>query len=129
MAGALWYLFAIERADRCWLEEIEKQEWNHRYLYCGEDRTPDSVFSNLTLIASTLNASCPFIDPDEIKDSTNFDFGIFADALKSGIVDYDDFPTKIFYCFWWGLRNLRFVKTCNPFTPFLFISQAIFQDS
>ncbi|GLT53352.1 hypothetical protein SLA2020_266300 [Shorea laevis] len=37
---------------------------------------------------------------------TLFDFGIFLDALQSGVVESTDFPQKLFYCFWWGLRNL-----------------------
>nr|XP_048334488.1 cyclic nucleotide-gated ion channel 1-like [Ziziphus jujuba var. spinosa] len=102
VAGAVWYLLAIERADRCWHDQFKNKPWDHSYLYCGEDRK-DLPIADISL---ALNTSCPFIDPDEIKNSGIFNFGIFADALTSGIVDYDDFSTKIFYCFWWGLRNL-----------------------
>ncbi|KAL1344320.1 hypothetical protein AAHE18_08G038200 [Arachis hypogaea] len=38
--------------------------------------------------------------------TTLFDFGIFLDALQSGVVASEDFPQKFFYCFWWGLQNL-----------------------
>ncbi|KAK7835763.1 cyclic nucleotide-gated ion channel 1, partial [Quercus suber] len=37
-----------------------------------------------------------------------FDFGIFLEALQSGVLESKDFPQKLFYCFWWGLQNLRF---------------------
>ncbi|EFH56500.1 hypothetical protein ARALYDRAFT_904099 [Arabidopsis lyrata subsp. lyrata] len=55
-----------------------------------------------------LNKSCPLIDPDKITNSTDFDFGLYIDALKSGVLEVKprDFPRKFVYCFWWGLRNI-----------------------
>jgi hypothetical protein len=50
-----------------------------------------------------LNNPCPVQTPN----TTLFDFAIFLDALQSGVVESTDFPQKLFYCFWWGLRNLR----------------------
>jgi cyclic nucleotide gated channel len=41
------------------------------------------------------------------EDKKQFDFGIFLDALQSGVVESRDFTDKLFYCFWWGLKNLR----------------------
>ncbi|CAN8237703.1 unnamed protein product [Cochlearia groenlandica] len=97
--GALWYLIAVEREDRCWREACEKRQegCDFRFLYCDE---------NNNVINDFLTTSCPFINPDDINNSTVFNFGIFTDALKSGIVESDDFWKKFFYCFWWGLRNL-----------------------
>lgn len=37
-----------------------------------------------------------------------FDFGIYLPALQSDIVGSTNFPVKLGYCFWWGLRNLRY---------------------
>ena len=55
-----------------------------------------------------LNSSCPILE----EDKSQFDFGIFLDGLQSGIVESStDFPQKFFYCFWWGLRNLRCAYT------------------
>lgn len=51
-----------------------------------------------------LNTSCPIKTPN----TTRFDFGIFLNALDSGVVESMDFPQKFFYCFWWGLQNLRY---------------------
>ncbi|KAJ9171505.1 hypothetical protein P3X46_014864 [Hevea brasiliensis] len=96
--GAYWYLFSIEREHGCWRTVCKAPQCNSTDLYCGEQR-----FANLS---SFLKDSCPFIQPDEIKNSTVFNFGIFTDALESGIVETWDFPRKFFYCFWWGLRNL-----------------------
>ncbi|WJX34165.1 Cyclic nucleotide-gated ion channel 1 [Trifolium repens] len=56
----------------------------------------------LVAIATFLNASCPIQSPN----TTLFNFGIFLDALQSGVVGSTDFPQKFFYCFWWGLKNL-----------------------
>ncbi|WZZ41657.1 hypothetical protein YC2023_037916 [Brassica napus] len=96
--GALWYLISVEREDRCWREACEKRQGCElRFLYCD---------GNNNVINDYLTTSCPFINPDDITNSTTFNFGIFTDALKSGIVESDDFWKKFFYCFWWGLRNL-----------------------
>ncbi|KAH0881910.1 hypothetical protein HID58_058006 [Brassica napus] len=95
--GSFWYLISIERKDRCWRETCAKiKGCIHAYLYCsgGEDNS------------QYLIGSCPLMDPEEIKNSTVFNFGIFAEALQSGVVESMDFPKKFFYCFWWGLRNL-----------------------
>lgn len=113
MFGALWYLISVEREDRCWREACEKrrQGCDFRFLYCDE---------NSNVINDFLTTSCPFIDPDDITNSTVFNFGIFTDALKSGIIESDDFLKKFFYCFWWGLRNLRFAS------QFISMSSSIF---
>ncbi|XP_033148408.1 probable cyclic nucleotide-gated ion channel 3 [Brassica rapa] len=98
--GSFWYLISIERKDRCWRETCAKIEGCvHGNLYCsgGEDNS------------QYLIGSCPLMDPEEIKNSTVFNFGIFAEALQSGVVESMNFPKKFFYCFWWGLRNLSAV--------------------
>ncbi|EFH56499.1 ATCNGC3 [Arabidopsis lyrata subsp. lyrata] len=96
--GSFWYLISIERKDRCWREACAKiVGCSHEKLYCSPTGEDNRQF---------LNGSCPLIDPEEISNSTVFNFGIFADALQSGVVESRDFPKKFFYCFWWGLRNL-----------------------
>jgi hypothetical protein len=57
-------------------------------------------------ILNFLNGSCPILEEDKNK----FDFGIFLDALQSGVVESRDFTDKLFYCFWWGLKNLRYAS-------------------
>lgn len=99
--GSFWYLISIERKDRCWREACEKIEGCvHANLYCSPTGEDNRRF---------LNGSCPLIDPEDITDSTFFNFGIFTEALQSRVVESGDFPKKFFFCFWWGLRNLRFV--------------------
>ncbi|KAL0412215.1 UNVERIFIED_CONTAM: Cyclic nucleotide-gated ion channel 1 [Sesamum latifolium] len=95
--GSFWYLIAIERKDRCW--RIACGDHNGcklNDLYCGDDRGNTSF----------LNSSCPLLEPNEIKSPADFDFGIFLDALQSHVAEHRDFPRKLTYCFWWGLRNL-----------------------
>ncbi|CAK9165783.1 unnamed protein product [Ilex paraguariensis] len=97
VVGALWYLFTIEREDRCWHIACGNHNCTPRYLYCGESRVGNFSF---------LNVSCPLLQPNEIRNETDFDFGIFLDALQSRVVETRDFKQKFFYCFWWGLRGL-----------------------
>ncbi|KAE8722117.1 putative cyclic nucleotide-gated ion channel 10 [Hibiscus syriacus] len=99
--GAFWYLFSIERQDRCWRDALGNGDKG--VLYCIKETTRAR---NETLV-NLLNTTCPLTDPDEIKDPNAFNFGIFIDALDSGVVVRTmDFPKKFLYCFWWGLRSL-----------------------
>ncbi|KAI3818509.1 hypothetical protein L1987_12318 [Smallanthus sonchifolius] len=97
VVGALWYLFAIESELRCWHIACKKHNCHSQYLYCGKGRVGDYGF---------LNTSCPLLERNEIKDSTNFDFGIFLDALQTRVLETRDFRQKILYCSWWGLQSL-----------------------
>ncbi|PWA35230.1 cyclic nucleotide-gated ion channel 1 [Artemisia annua] len=94
--GSFWYLLSIDREDECWREACWKMKCDAKFLYCGENREGDYSF---------LNTSCSLLQPNEIKNSTHFDFGIFLDAFESHVVENKKF-TKLLYCFWWGLRNL-----------------------
>lgn len=95
MIGAFWYLSSIERETTCWRKACNKsKECIHSSFNCDHKINFDSL----------LNVSCPIKTPN----TTIFDFGIYHDALDSGIVESMDFPQKLFYCFWWGLQNLRY---------------------
>ncbi|CAI0412911.1 unnamed protein product [Linum tenue] len=89
--GAFWYLFSVERLTVCWKRACNTSSCRDT-LYC------DGPLGNLAF----LNTSCP-VNPEN---ADVFNFGIFLDALQSGVVSSHDFPKKFFYCFWWGLRNL-----------------------
>lgn len=96
--GAFWYLISLERETTCWKQACGNSTiCTRRDLYCDTGgRHPDKT--------AFLNSSCPIL----VEDKEKFDFGIFLDGLQSGIVESKtDFPQKFFYCFWWGLRNLR----------------------
>ncbi|KAJ0435273.1 putative Ion transport domain-containing protein [Helianthus annuus] len=94
---ALWYLFAIESELRCWRMACKRHKCNSNYLYCGKDHVTNYGF---------LKTSCPLLERNDIKDSTNFDFGIFLDALQTRILETRDFRQKILYCSLWGLQSL-----------------------
>ncbi|PHU17855.1 Cyclic nucleotide-gated ion channel 1 [Capsicum chinense] len=98
VVGAFWYLFSVERQDTCWRSACDKiPDCSSDYLYCGGKMNGN---------ASLLNSSCPFLQQEDIKDANDFDFGIALDALQFRVVEKRKFWTKLFYCFWWGLRNL-----------------------
>ncbi|KAJ7959309.1 cyclic nucleotide-gated ion channel 1 [Quillaja saponaria] len=120
--GSFWYLFPIERETTCWQEACRKNIMcNQTSLYCHEQQVVN--MSTKTF----LNESCPIQDTN----TAIFNFGIFLDALQSGVVASTDFRHKFSYCFWWGLRNLSSVgqnlETSNYFSEiwfavFIFIS-------
>lgn len=107
VVGAFWYLFAIERQNTCWVKGSRSCGFNPVGLYCGAESRRNNITPQ---VHDCLNAACPLIDPDDIVNTTTFNFGIFFDALQSHVVERNDFQNKFFYCFWWGLRNLRFVQ-------------------
>ena len=97
-------MFSIEREYTCWQDACKNNTGcNPHSFYCDGDYS----FSTL------LNQSCPIQTPNTML----FNFGIFLDALQSGVVESKDFPEKFFYCFWWGLQNLR----CAQIRCFSFI--------
>ncbi|GLT46657.1 hypothetical protein SLA2020_204000 [Shorea laevis] len=99
--GAIWYLISLERQDQCWRNVAGKNETKVALLYCDhENKSSEDDFLRL------LDTNCSLIDPDDITNSTVFNFGIFSEALQSEIVEARRFRKKFFYCFWWGLRNL-----------------------
>ncbi|CAA2966289.1 cyclic nucleotide-gated ion channel 1 [Olea europaea subsp. europaea] len=92
--GAFWYLISIERESACWQEACRgRPDCRHASLYCEADHTG---------FRQILNNSCPIQE----SNGTSFDFGIYLNALQSGVLGSTDFPQKFFYCFWWGLQNL-----------------------
>ncbi|KAI3731858.1 hypothetical protein L1987_63050 [Smallanthus sonchifolius] len=98
VVGALWYFFAIESELRCWHNACKRHNCQSKYLYCGESRVGDYGF---------LNTSCPLLERSELKNSTDFDFGIYLDAFQTHVLERIDIRKKILYCSLWGLQNLR----------------------
>ncbi|KAF7133070.1 hypothetical protein RHSIM_Rhsim09G0204800 [Rhododendron simsii] len=92
--GAFWYLFSIEREVAHWKKA------------CGNQTgcINSSVYCNRSIgFKVILNDYYPVQTPN----AAQFDYGIFLNAHKSGVVGSIDFPEKFFYCFWWGLKSLR----------------------
>lgn len=100
IVGAFWYLFGIERNDACWQDACHslKGKCNTDFLYCYNQKMTGYGIWN-TSRDSVLEKNCKAEDGP-------FDFGIFAQALKSGIFSSNSFFSKYCYCLWWGLQNL-----------------------
>ena len=107
IVGAFWYLLSVERNDTCWQKACKENRdsdgiCDTKFLYCGnQDIKGYDAWKNIS--ESVINSGCP-VDDD---DNPPFDFGIFKQALSSGIVSSRNFLSKYCYCLWWGLQNLR----------------------
>ncbi|KAH7849691.1 hypothetical protein Vadar_021545 [Vaccinium darrowii] len=111
--GAFWYLFSIERETTCWKKAYgNRTECVNYSVYCDHS-TGFKVF---------LNESCSIETPN----AALFDFGIFLDALQSGVVGSTNYPEKFFYCFWWGLQNLRQFSWSKPQDKYLCLGNLLF---
>lgn len=64
--------------------------------------------------------------PIQEENATIFDFGMYLQALQSDIVLPKNFLEKFFYCFWWGLQNLRYVER-NAL--FIVVARCVFYNS
>ncbi|KAM1446242.1 hypothetical protein ACFX2I_042162 [Malus domestica] len=99
--GAFWYFFSIQQETLCWYNACAKHSPDPvgcmNTFYCGHQTT------NSRNIAF-LNEHCPLDTPDGVL--PQFNFGIFLDSLQNHNVDHIQFGRKLFYSFWWGLRNL-----------------------
>ncbi|XP_044468319.1 cyclic nucleotide-gated ion channel 1-like isoform X2 [Mangifera indica] len=91
--GALWYLMAIERETECWKNACRNHtECSNASFYCS-GKLRDYKF---------LDGTCP----TKKLNNTIYDFGIFHDAIQSGVVERTNIPQKFLRCFLWGLQNL-----------------------
>ncbi|XP_059637734.1 probable cyclic nucleotide-gated ion channel 5 isoform X2 [Cornus florida] len=101
IVGAFWYLLSAERNDTCWQKACNNNTaCETNFLYCGkQDMTGFDAWHNIS--DSVLNSACSVEG-----DNPPFDFGIFKQALSSGIVSSSKFLSKYCYCLWWGLQNL-----------------------
>ncbi|XP_010483350.1 PREDICTED: probable cyclic nucleotide-gated ion channel 5 [Camelina sativa] len=103
IVGAFWYLLALERNDTCWQEACnDAGNCSTDFLYCGNQNMDGYAVWNKTK-EPVLQSNCR-ADLDD--NNPPFDFGIYTQALSSGIVSSQDFIVKYCYCLWWGLQNL-----------------------
>ncbi|KAF3947654.1 hypothetical protein CMV_026241 [Castanea mollissima] len=91
--GAFWYFFSTQRMTACWHKYCERETGCVQSSFNRDLNEGNHTF---------LNNVCRINKPD----AKLFDFGIFLEALQSGVFQSTDFPQKLFYCFWWGLQNL-----------------------
>lgn len=100
--GAFWYLLAVERKDSCWEEAcVSSGKCNVKFLYCGHDDTQEyRDWKNIS--QSVLGPNCTNTDDKK----SVIDYGIYGNAVESGVIDSERVMSKYFYCLWWGLQNL-----------------------
>ncbi|XP_050259648.1 cyclic nucleotide-gated ion channel 1-like [Quercus robur] len=94
--GAFWYFFSTQRLAACWHIACDQ---NHTGCYGTSFNCNDRSSGDLSFI----NDICPINVP---YTTSTFDFGIFLLALQSGVLESPDFPQKLYFSFWWGMRNL-----------------------
>ncbi|KAJ6945470.1 cyclic nucleotide gated channel 7 family protein [Populus alba x Populus x berolinensis] len=102
IAGAFWYLLAIERKGTCWREACRLSgKCNVDFLYCG-NKLLTGYHDWRRISDKVLGNKCD-VDKD---DNSRFNYGIYFQAMSSDIVSSRKFVSKFFYCLWWGLQNL-----------------------
>lgn len=105
IAGAFWYLLAVERKDTCWQKACtESIKCDISFLYCGNKILPG--FHEWRRVSDDVLSNNCSVDDDG---NSSFHYGIYTQAMSSDIVASRKFVTKFFYCLWWGLQNLRYI--------------------
>ncbi|XP_048437645.1 cyclic nucleotide-gated ion channel 1 isoform X2 [Pyrus x bretschneideri] len=99
ITGAFWYFYSIQREISCWHRACMHHPTTPACMstYLCDGTTP-TTSRNI----SFLGEKCP-TNP---TNATLFDFGMFSSALESGTTQSMNIPPRIFYSFWWALRNL-----------------------
>lgn len=101
IVGAFWYLLAVERNDSCWQRACAHSgNCKTDFLYCSNRHT-EGYDAWLIDSDNVLNSNCSVEG-----DNPPFNYGIYTNALSSGIVSSKKFLSKYCYCLWWGLQNL-----------------------
>ncbi|WOH02799.1 hypothetical protein DCAR_0522189 [Daucus carota subsp. sativus] len=101
IVGAFWYWLSVDRYNTCWDKACRSSKGCITdFLYCGNENL--SGYDGWKSVSdSVLDLKCG-VDGEK----NPFDFGIFKQALSSGIVYSRKFISKYCYCLWWGLQNL-----------------------
>ncbi|KAF4353732.1 hypothetical protein F8388_024301 [Cannabis sativa] len=102
VTGAIWYLLAVERNDTCWREACHRSgKCKIDFLYCG-NKHMEGYSDWQSISEQVLNTHCS-VAPDS---PSQFKYGIYTQAIASGIVESRNFFSKFCYCLWWGMQNL-----------------------
>ncbi|KAF2301528.1 hypothetical protein GH714_025516 [Hevea brasiliensis] len=81
IAGAFWYLLAVERKDTCWQKAcIESAKCDIGFLYCGNKVLPG--FHEWRRVSDDVLASNCNVDDS----NSPFNYGIYTQAMSSDIV-------------------------------------------
>lgn len=102
IVGAFWYLLAVERQDDCWNSACsDSPACQKNFLYCDESQ-PAGYDTWHNVSKGILDTRC-LVDDDG---NGEFNFGIYKQALTSGVIASNNFFSKFCYCLWFGLQNL-----------------------
>jgi cyclic nucleotide gated channel len=101
--GAFWYLLSIERVSDCWRASCDEfPGCNKIYMYCGSTEESNDEYTEwTTVIRQVIHENC---EPDS---QNPFDYGIYSSAVTSEVIRSKDMTTKLLFCLWFGLANLR----------------------
>ncbi|KAK9178962.1 hypothetical protein WN943_028156 [Citrus x changshan-huyou] len=101
--GALWYFFALQRKTECWRKACtDSTKCRLLPLHCDNSLT-NYTFSNDFCSTKTQNA-------------TIYDFGIFFDAINSGVMEQNSLSPGFLLCIRWSLQNLSSFGQGLPFS-------------
>ncbi|CAI0428967.1 unnamed protein product [Linum tenue] len=104
--GAFWYSLSIRRQMDCWRAACDSQTSGCVYnaiLTCGNDRNSPMNNSSTSVL---LEQSCPTGSGVAGGSLQIINYGMFADAINSGVLKSLHFERKLLYCFWWALQSL-----------------------
>lgn len=98
---------AIERQYSCWKEECAKEKnlsnpCNRVYFDCDHVDEPgrDAWLKQTQVLANCVSENSPI----------NFTFGMYGPAFAEGVTSAPFFE-KYFFCFWFGLKSLRYTSS------------------
>ncbi|CAL1380256.1 unnamed protein product [Linum trigynum] len=104
--GAFWYSLSIRRQMDCWRAACDSQTSGCVYnaiLTCGNDGNSPMNNSSTSVL---LEQSCPTGSGVAGGYLQIINYGMFADAINSGVLKSLHFERKLLYCFWWALQSL-----------------------
>ncbi|CAD5312854.1 unnamed protein product [Arabidopsis thaliana] len=104
ITGAFWYMLSVERNDTCWRFACKVQPDPRlcvQILYCGTKFVSSGETEWIKTVPELLKSNC-----SAKADDSKFNYGIYGQAISSGIVSSTTFFSKFCYCLWWGLQNL-----------------------
>lgn len=98
-------MLSIERQHSCWSKECQKEAnsmhfptCHSSFLDCSTLEQPDRrVWLNFSHVLTNCRP----------ENSIGFEYGMYSDAFINEVAS-STFLEKYFYCFWWGLKGLRY---------------------
>ncbi|CAN7085863.1 unnamed protein product [Brassica oleracea var. botrytis] len=104
ITGAFWYMLSVERNDTCLRSACKVQpdpKLCDKILYCGSKFTSNRDTEWTKSIPDLFKINCSAKSHD-----SKFNYGIYSQAVSSGIVSSTTFFSKFCYCLAWKLPNL-----------------------